>query len=105
MNSKLDPTRSNWMKISDSSGLVLEEKPDKVTEAVLLFLQGQGHFPTMSHLKWRQSRSGSICSMRSNSVCTPDGAATIVHEQESTCVLRNTTKSDDKICEAMPVSS
>ncbi|VDP09171.1 unnamed protein product [Soboliphyme baturini] len=43
LNSKLDPTKSNWMKVSDSSGLVLEEKPDKATEAILLFLQGEGH--------------------------------------------------------------
>jgi len=87
MNSKLDPTRSNWMKISDSSGLVLEEKPDKVTEAILLFLQGQGYFPTMSHLKWRQSRSGSICSVRSNSVVASE--VSYLQVEESSCGVKN----------------
>ncbi|KFD70401.1 hypothetical protein M514_13786, partial [Trichuris suis] len=69
LNSRLDPTKSNWMKVSDSSGLVLEEKPEKVTEAILLFLQGEGHLPSLSYLKWRQSRSDSICQTRSNSLC------------------------------------
>uniref|UniRef100_A0A915IIE7 Uncharacterized protein n=1 Tax=Romanomermis culicivorax TaxID=13658 RepID=A0A915IIE7_ROMCU len=28
-NGRLDPSKSNWLKVSDCSGLVLEEKPDK----------------------------------------------------------------------------
>jgi len=74
LNKRLDPTISNWMKISDCSGMVLEEKPEKVTEAILLFLQGQGHFPFISHLKWRENRSNSIIypqGQRSMSICAP----------------------------------
>ncbi|XP_014667168.1 PREDICTED: protein NDRG3-like isoform X2 [Priapulus caudatus] len=43
MNSRLDPTISNWMKLSDCGGLVLEEQPAKVCEALVLFLQGMGY--------------------------------------------------------------
>lgn len=42
MNSKLDPKCTTWMKISDC-GMVLEEKPCKVAEALRLFLQGLGY--------------------------------------------------------------
>jgi len=86
MNSKLDPSKSNWLKVSDSSGLVLEEKPDKVTEAIMLFLQGQGHFPSMSYLKWRQSqsRSNSIVNYsRSNSLYSPlDGSSSHIQQEQ-----------------------
>lgn len=42
MNSRLDPTNSTWMKISDC-GMPLEERPNKVCEALYLFLQGLGY--------------------------------------------------------------
>ena len=43
MNSKLDPTNSTWMKISSASSLVLEEQPNHVVNALILFLQGYGY--------------------------------------------------------------
>ncbi|XP_073973014.1 misexpression suppressor of KSR 2 isoform X2 [Rhodnius prolixus] len=42
LNSRLDPTNSSWMKISDC-GMVLEEQPSKISEALRLFLQGLGY--------------------------------------------------------------
>ena len=42
LNSKLDPSKSNWLKVDDC-GSVLEEKPEKVIEALGLFLQGIGY--------------------------------------------------------------
>lgn len=42
MNSRLDPTNSTWMKLSDC-GMPLEEQPAKVCEALHLFLQGLGY--------------------------------------------------------------
>lgn len=42
LNSRLDPTNSSWMKISDC-GMVLEEQPNKISEALRLFLQGLGY--------------------------------------------------------------
>jgi pimeloyl-ACP methyl ester carboxylesterase len=59
MNGRLDPSNSNWMKIQDC-GLVLEEQPAKVSEAIRLFLQGQGYVPTLSHKKMSISRAASI---------------------------------------------
>uniref|UniRef100_A0AC34Q773 Uncharacterized protein n=1 Tax=Panagrolaimus sp. JU765 TaxID=591449 RepID=A0AC34Q773_9BILA len=48
VNAKLDPTKSDWVKIGDCSGLVLDDKPEKATEAILLFLQGLGYFPSLN---------------------------------------------------------
>jgi pimeloyl-ACP methyl ester carboxylesterase len=41
MNQRLKPDRSTWMKLFDS-GLVLDEQPNKVAEAFILFVQGLG---------------------------------------------------------------
>jgi len=41
-NGKLDPKRCTWMKIQDA-GMVIEEQPLKVAEAMKLFLQGLGY--------------------------------------------------------------
>jgi len=51
LNSKLDPARTDWLKISDC-GMVTEEGQAKVTEAIKLFLQGLG-------FQLRQNRSRS----------------------------------------------
>ncbi|RWS28631.1 NDRG3-like protein 1 [Leptotrombidium deliense] len=42
MNSRLNPSDSTWMKLSDC-GMVLEEQPGKVEEALRLFIQGLGY--------------------------------------------------------------
>ena len=41
-NMKTDPAKTTWMKITNA-GMVLEEQPDKVAEALCLFLQGLGY--------------------------------------------------------------
>uniref|UniRef100_A0A0M3HX41 N-myc downstream regulated n=2 Tax=Ascaris TaxID=6251 RepID=A0A0M3HX41_ASCLU len=51
VNARLDPSKSDWIKVSDSCGLVLDDKPEKVTEAMLLFLQGLGLFATLNVVK------------------------------------------------------
>ena len=43
MNSKLDPTKSSWMQVSDASSMVLDEKPTVVTSAIINFLKGYGY--------------------------------------------------------------
>ena len=42
LNGKLDPAKCSWMKIR-KAGMVLEEPPEKVSEAVKLFIQGLGY--------------------------------------------------------------
>jgi pimeloyl-ACP methyl ester carboxylesterase len=42
LNGKLNPVNAAWMKIQDSA-MVLEEQPGKVSEAFMLFMQGQGY--------------------------------------------------------------
>jgi len=44
-NGRLNPTKSNFVKFSDCGGMVLEEVPQKMSEALLLFLQGLGYVP------------------------------------------------------------
>lgn len=43
VNTKLDPGKADWIKISDSCGLVLDDRPEAVTESMMLFLQGLGY--------------------------------------------------------------
>jgi len=45
LHSDLKHSSTELLKIADCSGDVLNEKPKKVTEAILLFLQGIGFFP------------------------------------------------------------
>jgi len=42
LNGRLDPAKCSWMKIR-KAGMVLEEQPEKVSEAVKLFIQGLGY--------------------------------------------------------------
>lgn len=51
MNSRLDPSNSTWMKLSEC-GMPLEERPTKVCEALYLFLQGLGY---VKHYRRRSS--------------------------------------------------
>jgi pimeloyl-ACP methyl ester carboxylesterase len=46
MNGRLDPTNSTWMKF-DCGGMLLEECPEKLSEAMRLFLQGLGYVPSL----------------------------------------------------------
>jgi len=69
VNARLNPAKSDWMKI-DGCGLILEDQPAKVTEALILFLQGMSYLPCLSHVKWVASRSAS----RSNSMQMENGA-------------------------------
>ena len=55
LNGKLNPINTNWIKIQDAA-MVLEEQPGKVTEAFLLFMQGQGYC-----LRIRKQSSQSGC--------------------------------------------
>lgn len=51
-NSRLNPNNSTWMKLSDC-GMVLEEQPGKVAEALRLFIQGLGY--SLAALERRRS--------------------------------------------------
>ena len=53
-NLKLGPATSTWLKVGEA-GMVLEEQPEKVAEALSLFLQGLGY--TLNILR---SKSASV---------------------------------------------
>lgn len=57
MNSRLDPTNSTWMKLSNC-GMVLEEEPAKVSEALRYFLQGLGY--ALNQYRRKSSTTSSI---------------------------------------------
>ncbi|EGT41269.1 hypothetical protein CAEBREN_07262 [Caenorhabditis brenneri] len=72
VNTKLDPAHSDWIKISDSCGLVLDDRPDAVTESMMLFLQGLGYFPTLNVMKMTKKmqetqNGGGFAAVTSNS--------------------------------------
>ncbi|VDM96049.1 unnamed protein product [Thelazia callipaeda] len=46
VNTRLNPADSEWLKLSGSGGLVLDDKPEGVAQAIILFLQGRGYVPT-----------------------------------------------------------
>lgn len=50
LNGKLNPASATWMKVQDAA-MILEERPSKVAEAFLLFMQGQGY---CLHLRKKQ---------------------------------------------------
>lgn len=54
-NTKLNPATTEWYKVSNACGLVLDEKSEEVTESILLFLQGLGYF---THLNVRKAVDG-----------------------------------------------
>lgn len=47
-NARLDPRNSSFVKFSDCAGMVLEEQPAKLAEAIRHFLQGLGFVPFLS---------------------------------------------------------
>lgn len=60
-NGKMDPTITDYMKVSDCGGMPLEEQPHKVAQAMILFLQGNGYgeyhmdkleAPLFPEMKW-----------------------------------------------------
>jgi hypothetical protein len=67
MNSRLDPTNSTWMKLSDC-GMVLEEQPAKVSEAFRLFLQGLGYALTAYERRRSSLRKMSVSSTSGDNV-------------------------------------
>jgi len=67
MNSRLDPTNSTWMKLSDC-GMVLEEQPAKVSEAFRLFLQGLGYALTAYERRRSSLRKMSLSSSSGDAI-------------------------------------
>ncbi|KAI3413527.1 hypothetical protein GPALN_011017 [Globodera pallida] len=63
VNSQLNPRISEWMKVSDSCGLVLDDKPLEVMQAMFLFLQGLGFCSSVDVFKLvsgiKEQREGS----------------------------------------------
>ncbi|RWS17678.1 NDRG3-like protein 1 [Dinothrombium tinctorium] len=77
MNSRLDPTNSTWMKLSDC-GMVLEEQPGKVEEALRLFIQGLGY--ALSAYERRRS------SLRKMSMSTTSGEGVNGHDSRKNSI-------------------
>ncbi|XP_035387998.1 protein NDRG4 isoform X3 [Electrophorus electricus] len=61
-NSKLDPTKTTFLKMADSGGLPQITQPGKFTEAFKYFLQGMGYMPSASMTRLARSRTASLAS-------------------------------------------
>ncbi|KAH7728617.1 Protein Y48G10A.3 [Aphelenchoides avenae] len=77
INSQLDPAKRDWLKVSDACGLVLDDKPEAVSEALLLFLQGLGYFPTMNVASVIKKTSSAL---QSGGGCAIPAVATVTDE-------------------------
>ncbi|XP_041967358.1 protein NDRG4 isoform X3 [Alosa sapidissima] len=106
-NSKLDPTKTTFLKMSDSGGLPQLTQPGKLTEAFKYFLQGMGYIayvkdrrlsggsvPTASMTRLVRSRTASLTSGSSlegsrSRACTQsdssEGVAQLSHTMEVSC--------------------
>ncbi|XP_078254529.1 protein NDRG1-like [Rhinoraja longicauda] len=67
-NTKLDPTKTTLLKMSDCGGLPQVVQPAKLTEAIKYFVQGMGYMPAASMTRLMRSRSAS-----GSSVASTDG--------------------------------
>jgi len=63
-NGRLDPTKSSLVKFSDCGGMVLEEQPAKMAEALRYFLQGIGYVPSLSVTHHSLSNRNGIQAMK-----------------------------------------
>ena len=59
-NGRLDPENSSYVKMADCGGMVLEEQPAKLAEALRCFLQGMGYVPNLSVTEYSISNRHSI---------------------------------------------
>lgn len=57
-NGRLDPTKTAFVKFADCGGMVLEEQPAKLAEALRHFLQGLGFLPHVSVTRYSVSSGG-----------------------------------------------
>lgn len=59
MNGRINPANSTWLKLQNC-GMVLEEQPEKLTEALKLFIQGLGYSLAAYDRQRNQMRSNSL---------------------------------------------
>ncbi|XP_072266740.1 protein NDRG1 isoform X2 [Pyxicephalus adspersus] len=64
-NSKLDPTKTTLLKMSDCGGFPQVVQPAKLTEAFKYFVQGMGYMPAASMTRLMRSRTNSGASVSS----------------------------------------
>ncbi|XP_031420427.1 protein NDRG4 isoform X2 [Clupea harengus] len=93
-NSKLDPTKTTFLKMADSGGLPQLTQPGKLSEAFKYFLQGMGYMPSASMTRLARSRTASLTSGSSldashSRACTQsdssDGVGQLSHTMEVSC--------------------
>ncbi|XP_069778326.1 protein NDRG1-like [Narcine bancroftii] len=65
-NTKLDPTKTTLLKMSDCGGSPQIVQPAKLTEALKYFVQGMGYMPAASMTRLMRSRSASGSSIEGN---------------------------------------
>ncbi|XP_035038118.1 protein NDRG1a isoform X1 [Hippoglossus stenolepis] len=64
-NTKLDPTKTTLLKMSDCGGMPQVDQPAKLTEAFKYFIQGMGYMPSACMTRLVRSRTASGSSVTS----------------------------------------
>jgi len=90
-NSRLDPSKSSFVKFADCGGMVLEEQPAKLAEALRHFLQGLGYVPHLSITRTSALVSDRVAMNKTlllqqvsrNSISGPSAAYNKEHEAKS----------------------
>lgn len=85
-NSLIDPSKSNFVKLADAGAVVYEEQPQKVAEAIRLFLQGIGYLATVIPTRLSKARSNSCVSESSIEEYNMTAAAVLAERNSKTDV-------------------
>ncbi|XP_041045889.1 protein NDRG1-like isoform X2 [Carcharodon carcharias] len=92
-NTKLDPTKTTLLKMSDCGGLPQIVQPAKLTEAFKYFVQGMGYMPAASMTRLMRSRSASgssVVSLEGNRSRAHTGEASKFYSHPATGLNQNT---------------
>ncbi|XP_038664733.1 protein NDRG1-like isoform X1 [Scyliorhinus canicula] len=89
-NTKLDPTKTTLLKMSDCGGMPQVVQPAKLTEAFKYFVQGMGYMPAASMTRLMRSRSASGSSVEGNRSRAHTGEASKIYSHPAMGLNQNT---------------
>lgn len=103
MNARLNPANSTWMKLQDC-GMVLEEQPGKVAEALKLFIQGLGYSLTAYERRRSSLRKLSIASSSVSSSLSDGGRPATVNPLSEATMKISENGDITQVTEELPES-
>jgi protein NDRG1 len=98
VNARLDPSRTNFVKMADAGGMILEEQVYRVSEAIIYFLQGLGHIPAAKMSRLARPEKFEVAS---EAVTGDAVTAKKTKQASSKSSLRNVFRSKKKISQPL----